>query len=159
MARVAQMRHSAVVPVEVNLGERWLKLGDPSGSMIQIWGSREPGYNEYGFVDFRVAITGAGLDAESSVQTMEDGLPNLRSFFRDLAADWRGLNGDSAWEAIEHDLTIEGRHDPLGHVLLTFVLRENYKPRAWQVRATVQLEAGEEMTKVADAIYRLIPGV
>ncbi|MDQ6946366.1 MAG: DUF6228 family protein [Actinomycetota bacterium] len=89
-------------------------------------GSREPGYDEYGFVDFRVAITGGGLDAESSVQTMEDGLPNLRSFFRDLAADWRGLNGDSTWEAIEHDLTIE----TIGRVTDACLLRSSGGPAA-----------------------------
>ena len=101
MAKAGQMGHPVLVPVEVNLAEGWLMLGGPSGSKIKIWGSREPGCDQYGFVSFRVAITGAGLHAESGVLTVEDREPNLRSLFRDLAADWRGLNGDSTWDAVD----------------------------------------------------------
>jgi hypothetical protein len=54
-------------------------------------------------------------------------------------------------------MSIEVRRDSLGHLLLTFVLRESYMPNSWSVRATVQVEAGEEMSQLAAAVERLIP--
>jgi hypothetical protein len=144
------------MPVDVNLDERWVKLGGPLGTVVQIWGTREPTYDRNAMGYFRVAITGDGLQAEAGVGTMEHGRPPLRSFFRGLADDWKGETLEATWEAIEHDLTIDARRDPLGYVLLTFTLRESYMPRAWQVRGMVQLEAGEEMERVADTIDILI---
>ena len=49
------------------------------------------------------------------------------SVFRALADDWKGDDGDQTWESIEHDLTIKAKRT-LGHVVLTFTLRENYQP-------------------------------
>ena len=49
-------------------------------------------------------------------------------------------------------MSIEVKRDSLGHVLLTSVLRESYVPDTWSVRATVQVEPGEEMSRLAAVI-------
>jgi hypothetical protein len=74
-----------------------------------------------------------------------------------LADAWKGWDGPKEWEAIEHDLHIEARHDGWGHVALRFTLRESYRPGAWTATAQVVLEAGEELTHFAkdvDAFLR-----
>lgn len=80
----------------------------------------------------------------------------LRHFFRELADDWRGDRPERAWRSIENDLVIDARRDSLGHLYLTFVLRESYRPEAWQAQVTIQVEAGEEMASLAAATDRLL---
>lgn len=143
--------------VEENVGECWVRLGGPSETTVQIWGSRLPQLDSYGFGDFAVEIHGDGLDAHGIVRTMEQGKHSIRAFFRDLADDWKGTRGDQNWHAVENGMSIEARRDSLGHLLVTFVLRESYMPNSWSVRATVQVEAGEEMSQLASAVERLIP--
>ena len=145
------------VPVEENVEEQWVRIGGPE-TTVRIWGSRLPQLDPYGFGDFAVEILGDGLSAERLVRTMEQGQHSIRSFFRGLADDWRGARGDSKWDAVEHGMSIEVRRDSLGHLMLTFVLRESYMPDTWSVRATVTVEPGEEMSQLASAIERLIPG-
>jgi hypothetical protein len=41
-------------------------------------------------------------------------------------------------------------------VLLTFSLRESYRLDAWMARATVRLDAGEEMATLAREVERLL---
>lgn len=144
--------------VEENLEECWVRVGGPSETTVQIWCSRLPRLDSYGFGDFAVEIHGDGLSARRVVRTMEQGSHSIRSFFHDLAEDWKGARGDETWNAVEHGMSIEVRRDSLGHVLLTFVLRESYMPDAWSVRATVTVEPGEEMSQLAAAVGRLIPG-
>jgi hypothetical protein len=42
-------------------------------------------------------------------------------------------------------MTIKATRDPLGHVALTFIVRQSYKPDAWSVRAMVKMEAGQDV--------------
>jgi hypothetical protein len=149
------------VPVEYDHEQQWVRMGEPSGTKIQIWGARHPFGDRYGFVDFAVGVVGDGLEAETLVHSLEHGggpSGSLASFFGALAEDWRGLGGDTKWEAIEHGMTIEATRGPLGHVVLAFVLRQSYNPDAWSVRAVVKVEAGEEMSQLASAVARLVPG-
>lgn len=145
------------MPIEENIEEQWVKVGGPSETTVQIWGTRLPGLDSYGFGDFAVAIEGDGVSAERLVKTMEAGNHSIRAFFRGLAEDWKGERGDPKWDAVEHGMSIQVRRDSLGHVLLTFVLRESYMPDTWSVQATVRVEPGEEMSQLASAIERLIP--
>lgn len=145
------------MPVEENVEEHWVRVGGPSETTVQIWGSRLAQLDSYGFGDFAVEIHGDGLSAQRIVRTMEQGHHSIRTFFHELAEDWKGARGDQKWDAVEHGMSIEVRRDSLGHVLLTFVLRESWMPATWSVRATVEVEPGEEMSQLAAAIERLIP--
>ena len=136
-----------------------IRLSGPSGATVIIGDSVAPFRDGYDFVDFTVAIEADGLSARTSVRSLEDGGPtSLHGFVRELAEDWKGERSHRKWEAIGHDLTIDADRDSLGHVRLTFSLRESYLPDSWRARATVQLDAGEEMSLLAREVERLLAG-
>ena len=85
---------------------------------MTIGGGRDPFHDGYDFVDFPVTIIGEGLQAKSSVRTIEGlSLMRLTAFFDALADDWRGVRGEPTWDAIEHDLSIAVSRDSLGQSL------------------------------------------
>jgi Family of unknown function (DUF6228)/DinB superfamily len=134
-------------------------LAGPSGATVVIGDPEDPYRDGYNFVDFRVSITGDGLSATTNVRSVEG--PNegsLQRFFRELADDWKGNNPASQWESIEHDMTLEAQRDSLGHVLLKFHVRESYQPDAWTAQVIIQLDAGEEMSKLARDVEHLFRG-
>ena len=117
----------------------------------------QPFRDGYDFVDFPVSIVAAGLSAKTLVRSAEGASPtSLHRFLRELADDWKGAQPHRSWEAIEHGLSIDAHREPLGHVLLTFSLRESYRRDAWLVRVTVHLHAGEEMATLAREVERLL---
>ncbi len=133
-----------------------VRLTDPSGSAVSIGNGTDPFRDGYDFVDFPVTIAADGLNAISSVRSIEGESPlSLRLFLRALADDWNGDNGDQRWESIEHDLTIDAKRT-LGNVVLTFTLRESYRPNSWSATAVVSVEAGEEMSRLASAVEDLL---
>lgn len=145
------------MPVEENVEERWLRIGDLDGSHVIVGGGRDPFHDGYDFVDFPVTVSGDGLQAQATVRTIEGPSPiALTGFFQALADDWKGEHGEATWEAIEHGLSIVVSRDSFGHVLLTFELRESYRPHAWSAKVVVELEPGEEMSQVAQAVRRLL---
>jgi hypothetical protein len=93
------------------------------GTTLQIWGSRLPQLDSYGFGDFAVEIHGDGLCAHRVVRTMEQGRHSIRSFFGELAEDWQGARGGQTSDAVEHGMSIEVRRDSFGRVLATFCER------------------------------------
>ncbi len=136
-----------------------IRLTGPSGVTVIIGDGVAPFRDGYDFVDFRVSIVARGMRADALVRSAEGASPkSLHRFLRELAEDWKGAQPDSSWEAIEHGLSIDAHREPLGHVLLTFSLRESYRHDAWLVRVTVQLDAGEEMATLAREVERLLGG-
>ena len=146
------------MPVEENLEERWLRIGEPSGLTITIGAGRDPFNDGLGFVDFPVSIVGEGIEAKVGVRSAEGvgSGATLTEFFEELAKDWKGEKGEPTWEAIEHHLGISVERDALGHVLLAFELRQSYRVEAWSVRVVVKVEPGEEMSKIAAGVRSLL---
>jgi Family of unknown function (DUF6228) len=134
-----------------------IRLTGPSGATVIIGNGVDPYSDGYDFVDFSVSIAAEGLSATTQVRSIEGDSPlGLHRFLRELADDWKGAKPVRRWEAIEHGLTIDVHRDPLGHVVMAFSLRENYQPDAWLARATVQLDAGEELALLAREVERLL---
>ena len=134
-----------------------IRLTGPSRATLVIGDGVQPFRDGYDFVDFPVSIVAAGLSAKTLVRSAEGASPtSLHRFLRELADDWKGTQPHRSWEAIEHGLSIDAHREPLGHVLLTFSLRESYRRDAWLVRVTVQLDAGEEMATLAREVERLL---
>jgi hypothetical protein len=92
--------------------------------------------------EWRARIECDGLTAEAKVYERYSGdALRLDSFFGDLAAQWRGWDGDKEWESL--GLRLAARHDRLGHIALDAILRESYAlANRWQVRASFTLDAG-----------------
>jgi hypothetical protein len=126
-------------------------LTSDDGGSLTLGSGVDPFSDGYAFVDFRVAISGAGLSAATQVRTIE-GAGGLGAFLAEIANDWKGVEPHRRWESIEHELSIDADRDSLGNVVLTIRLRESYRLDAWEVKSTFRLDAGEEMTAFARAV-------
>ncbi len=143
--------------MEENAEEGWVRIWEPTGVSVTLGGDPAPVHQEYDFVDFPVSVMGEGLSATALVRTMEGSTGRgLVALFQVLADDWRGVQEEVAWTAIEHGLRIDAKRDSVGHVSLTFELRENYRWDAWAAKVVVTVEAGEEMSGLAAAVRRLL---
>lgn len=72
-----------------------------------------------------------------------------------LAGDWRGWNGTREWWALEGEMGLDACHDGRGNVTLGVTLkrsRTSYADDAWSARVVFTIEAGEEMTRLANDI-------
>ncbi len=128
-----------------------IRLSGPFGATVVIGEGVDP-YSDFSIVDFPVSILADGLNATTYVRSI---VGHLDQFLQEIADDWKGTQNRREWEAIEHDLTIDADRDLLGHVRLTFSLRDSYRAESWLVRATVQLDAGEEMATLARQVKQL----
>jgi hypothetical protein len=97
----------------------------------------------------------AGLDATLRVSAhYATGFDELVEFFHRLAADWRGWQGERAYESLERELRLTATHD--GHVRLAVQLRQSTLPDGWLAAAVLRLDPGEEMTRVAADVTALL---
>ena len=132
-----------------------VRIGRRDAECLVLLRNAEPFRDGYDFVDFVAEVHGPGLDAVASVRSAE-GPQGLAAFMRSLVVDWRGWEGVRRWEAIEHQLVIDAEHDPLGHVDLRLTVRANWKLDAWEATVGVRLEAGEELSRLADEVNALL---
>jgi hypothetical protein len=97
----------------------------------------------------------AGLDASlRALAHYATGFDELVGFFNRLAADWRGWQGERAYESLEHELRLNAVHN--GHVRLVVQLRQSSLPDGWSAAAVIQLDPGEELTQVANDVAALL---
>jgi len=97
----------------------------------------------------------AGLDASLRVSAhYATSFDELVNFFNRLAADWRGWQGERAYESLEHELRLTAIHN--GHVLLVVQLRQSSLPDGWSAAAVIQLDPGEELTQAANDVAALL---
>ena len=82
------------------------------------------------------------------------GFDDLVAFFRQLAADWRGWDGERTYESIDQDLRLTATHD--GYVRLAVQLWQQGGRFGWSAAAVISLEPGEEMTQVAEDVAALL---
>lgn len=126
-------------------------VGDATGHRVRFGRVLDASRDGCTFVDVEVTIDAGSLHVTSLVQTVE-GAGGLAAFLRSLAEDWRGWTGERTWESLERTLTIGARHEPLGHVVLTFTLREHHVPDPWIAAAPVRIAAGEDLRSLAEAL-------
>ena len=94
-----------------------------------------------------------GLEARSRVY--DTGFDGLAAFFGQLAADWRGWDGERVYESLEHNLRLVATHD--GHVQLAVQLWQEPRWQAgWSAAAIFMLDPGEEMTRAAEDVAALL---
>ncbi|WP_247700365.1 DUF6228 family protein [Streptomyces sp. RM72] len=75
---------------------------------------------------------------------------DLTTFLEELAAEYRGWEGERSWQTNDRDLTVSAVFRSGGHVGLTWSLQP--WPQAaggWGASVTTWLEAGEQMTTLA----------
>ena len=89
---------------------------------------------------FIADLRGLNLGARARVGTYMSG--GLAELFGELAADWRGWDGQKAWRSLEGELQLTATADRAGHVTLLTRLREGAPP-LWSVELTLVVEAGQ----------------
>ena len=103
-------------------------------------------------LDFLCEISDTGVRATTAIRTLDgDG---LTSWATELAQFYQGWEGVRSWKSLEQDLHIDASHDGCGHVSLRFVVRgpRGYEPDAWEASVCVNLDAGEDMRRLAAEI-------
>jgi hypothetical protein len=91
---------------------------------------------------FKVRLTGLDLSAVARVYTGADG-GHPAVMFAQMAAHWRGWQGEFAWESLDGELALRCVQDRTGHVAIGVVLRSGPSKADWMVEATVVAEAGQ----------------
>ncbi|WEH29384.1 DUF6228 family protein [Streptomyces sp. AM 3-1-1] len=101
-------------------------------------------------VHYAVELRALGLTARVNEVVAWIWDSDLTAFLEELAADYRGWDGERSWQTNDHDLTVSAVFRSGGHVGLTWALRP--WPQAaggWGASVTTWLEAGEQMISLA----------
>jgi hypothetical protein len=75
-------------------------------------------------------------------------------FFRTLADDWRGWEGECSYSSLEGELHLSCRHDGKGLVQVNVTLGTSQPPK-WSLSATMTLGAGAHLESIAAEIETL----
>ena len=124
----------ATVPYGAAMSELVIR-SNHGGDQLKVW-TIKPGDQWRARIDF------GDLTAEAKVyeRFSRDAL-RLDVYLADLAHNWRGWDGEKAWEAL--GLRLAARHDGLGHVTIEVTLEEGYASAdRWRVRASLAVDAG-----------------
>jgi hypothetical protein len=103
---------------------------------------------------FKVRLTGLDLSAVSRVYA-GSGAGHPAAMFAQMAAYWRGWQGEFAWESSDGELALRCTRDRTGHISIGVVLRSGPSKADWMVEATVVAEAGqlEEIASRAEPFF------
>jgi len=120
-----------------------LKLSEP----------RPPGLSHV--VDYcRVTLKGRDI-ATSSARIYDPA--GVVTLFDDMAADWRGWEGEKQWSSVEDDFTLSCTSNAQGVVAMTATLKGPYHEGEWCVQAVIHVQAdqlGELAAKVRRFMHR-----
>jgi hypothetical protein len=81
---------------------------------------------------------------------------HLIAYFADLAAHWRGWDGQLSWRDADAQLGLDATHDGIGHITLRVLVSP--QPRGlgpWETHADLTLEPGE-LDWLLDRIRRFL---
>ncbi len=82
-------------------------------------------------------------------------VPPLSQFFRQIAEQWKGWNGEIRWESIDGKdglLNLVATSDALGHVFIAVEMRDFMNE--FRLRGVIKLEAGQ-LDSVAQQVEKL----
>ncbi|WP_405759297.1 DUF6228 family protein [Streptomyces sp. NBC_01420] len=110
-------------------------------------------------VHYAVELQAPGLTARVDEVVAWIWDSDLYSFLEELAADYRGWDGERTWHNNDRDLTVSAVFRSGGHVGLTWTVRPWPKAQAgWSASVTTWAEAGEQMASLAADIRRFLTG-
>jgi hypothetical protein len=98
-------------------------------------------------------LHGDGLDVSGGMFIF--GFDGIDESFQDIATNWRGWDGAKTWRSPETHLTIDATALRSGHRRLRFTLRDDTLP-TWSAWVEVDVEGGEEMSRLAADIVALV---
>jgi hypothetical protein len=101
-------------------------------------------------VRYAVEIAAPGMNARAEGVNAWVWDAGLARFLAELAADFRGWEGERAWRTDDRDLAVTAVFRSGGHVGLTWTLRPWRRDAAsWSASVTTWLEAGEQLAALA----------
>ena len=86
---------------------------------------------------FLVTVKNYEIQAETRASSYR--AASLTEFFRDIAENWRGWQGEKRWTTLEGELEFTATADKTGHVRLGFSLRPTYTGFQWLLRGALEL--------------------
>lgn len=121
-----------------------IKCCKSDGELEFSWneGLNQPTGQEY----FCVTIRSKHLFSFTDVYAFDPFDSNLMCFFEDLAANWKGFNGEKEWSSLEGEFSLNCTSDSLSHFALEVTIRNNEDTR--YARKTVFIESGQ-LEKIA----------
>ena len=101
---------------------------------------------------YRVALKAKDLTASAKVYAFE---PHgaLAQYFADLAAHWKGWNGEKKWSSLEGEFTLSCKSDGCGHIAMEVALKSGLYEDDWSVQIMINVEAGQ-LKEIASNIKR-----
>ena len=110
-------------------------------------------------VHYAVELRAPGLTARVDEVVAWIWDSDLTMFLKELAAEYRGGDGERSWQPNDRDLTVSAVFRSGGHVGLTWSLQP-WPPAAggWGASVTTWLEAGEQMTSLAADVRHFLSG-
>jgi hypothetical protein len=99
-----------------------------------------------------ISVLGPSCSARLATSSYHNGSPAL--LFRQMAASWRGWEGEFSWSTLEGEFKMTATADRLGHIVLLAEIKSDVYPRAWELKARLNLEAGS-----LDQLYRSVAAV
>lgn len=91
---------------------------------------------------YRVTLKAKDIIVSAKVYAFEP-YNNLSQFFNDLAAHWRGWNGEKQWSSLEGEFTLKCESDSCGHVSMDVVLKSGLYEDDWSVQTGISIDAGQ----------------
>ncbi|MFJ7069792.1 DUF6228 family protein [Streptomyces sp. NPDC101115] len=108
-------------------------------------------------VHFGVALRAPGLTARVNEVVAWIWDSDLTTFLEELAADYRGWEGERSWQTNDRDLTVSDVFRSGGYVGLTWALRPwPHAAGGWSASVTTWLEAGEQMASLAADVRKCL---
>ncbi|MFP3986274.1 DUF6228 family protein [Streptomyces sp. E11-3] len=108
-------------------------------------------------VHYAVEVWAPGLTARVDEVVAWVWDSDLVSFLEELAADYRGWDGERSWRTNDRDLAVSAVFRSGGHVGLTWTLRPWPKGSGgWSASVTTWVEAGEQMSTLAADIRHFL---
>jgi hypothetical protein len=118
-----------------------VRILSPHGDLLTFSG-RTPDDRSVLVESFTVSLELGDLRASTQVFAgYTSGHPT--SFFRDMAAHWKGWSTELCWEGVEGELSMRATHDGHGQITLRIDLRPAAASQRWRVQAEFHLEPGQ----------------
>jgi hypothetical protein len=105
-----------------------------------------------------ITLRSEALHASARIYYYHDahGVAGLPQFFSDIAANWRGWQGEKRWESLEGDFKLSCFSDGLGHIDITVELSSRITdPVGWDVRCALTVEAGQ-LDSIAEDVRKFL---
>jgi len=91
--------------------------------------------------EWPVVLSGPGLTARHRVYAYRPH-GGFDRMFKEMAAAWRGWEGEKVWRSLEGELRLVCTHDGLGRVTIVVGLQMDF-PAEWSAEVTLLVEPGQ----------------